>query len=199
MIPAGAGRLVTPDGTIEAPAGAPCGAGRKVDVAGDVIAFLPPGPAERFPEVPATMATQVERFAWRIGDVLGPRAGLRPGGRADVDPATWEGVTVRSVKKTRRSGPPLLIGVGDRDGTAVVAVTDRDADRTLAAATFADAGTVLLTTPAFDADGDGLLDVFVYGTGDKGAARARVVVDPREPVRVGQSAAVVQAPVVCGS
>lgn len=201
VVPTGDGRIVTLAGVVPVPKGVPCGAGLKITHPTEVFAFLPPGAPESFGEVPSTMAAQVERFAWRLGDVLGPRPGLRAGGSSDVDPATWEGIHVRSVKKTRRSGPPVLVGVGDRDGTVVVVVSDRDAERVLGSATFVDPlpgqQPVPGTVPAFDADGDGNLDVFVYGKAEQGVFRARVAIDPGEPVRVAGSAALASAPIVC--
>ena len=200
VIPAGAGRIATAGGVVAAPAGTPCGAGVKIQSADEVVAFLPAGAPVAYGESPATMAVHVERFAWRIADVLGPRAGLQPGGVTEVDPSVWQGVRVRSVKKTRRSGPPVLVGVGDRDGAVAVVVADRDVDKVLGSVVFPDAPghlPVPATLPAFDADGDGLLDVFVYGKGDAGVFRARVVIDPGEPVRVAGSPAVGSAPVAC--
>jgi hypothetical protein len=144
--------------------GAPCGGGLALDEANPVL-WLPPGEPFSFPKAAAVQAATVERAAWRLAEVLGPDDALVPGGRADSDPARHHGVSVRSVKKTRRNGPPVLVAVGDRRGRIAVAVLDKDAASVLASDvvdTGVDGGIAARSLPVWDLDGDGDLELVLF-------------------------------------
>lgn len=160
------GRLVTPSGAVAVTVTDGCAGGWTVPTDQPPVAWLAEGEPITFSPAPSLQAATVERVAWRLAEVMGPREGLRPGGRVDMDPALFDGVEVRSVRKTRRQGPPVLVAVGDRDGQAVVAILDRDAAAVLASDVIAldeAAAAQPSTLPIQDLDGDGTLDLVVWG------------------------------------
>ena len=188
-VAAAPGRVVTAKGIVPIDQGAlRCDGGYLVDGAG--VVALPPGPSVSFPSAPAIPASAVERAGWRLGEVLGPATGVQPGGRVDVEPAIHQGVQVRSVRKTRRSGPPVLVVVGEREGLVAVIMTDRDAGRTLAAAVFEVEGPPYPFSgalPITDIDGDGELELIAYGSAPDGAsyrASLRARLDPKPALAV---------------
>jgi hypothetical protein len=163
----GPGRLVTTKGIVDVKQGEPCGDGIAVPSEDHPVAWLPPAEgAAPFPMAPAVPAAFVERMSWRLGEVLGPPTGLVPGGRIENDPALYQGLEVRTIRKTRRQGQPVLIGLGDRSGKVAVAITDREAGKTYSS-DVVDMGAapwpVPAQLPAQDYDGDGKSEMMVYG------------------------------------
>jgi len=167
------GRLLTPKGTEPIEVLGACGSGHRVVAGGLALLGLPPGQPISPLRPPANSAALVERAAWRLAEVLGPEQGLRPGGAQAADPALFEGIRVRTVRKTRRMGPPVLVVVGDRRGRIASAIMDREAERVIDS-DLLDTGAVGWTevgaTSAADLDGDGQQEVAVWARGEGGAA-----------------------------
>lgn len=183
------GRVVTAKGIFALESTERCGDGVVVEDARAIVS-LPPGPPRVFPTAPAVPASAVERAGWRLGEVLGPAPGVQPGGRVDVEPAIHHGVQVRSVRKTRRSGPPVLVILGERGGRVAVVITDRDAGKTLAATVFEVGGPPFPFSgvlPITDLDDDGELELIAYGSARDGRsyrASLRARLDPKPALTV---------------
>lgn len=135
----------------------------------------------KLPPTPAVQAAVVERAAWKLGEILGDDDSLALGGRAEKDPATHKGIRVRSVKKTRRQGPPVLAVTGQRRGSIIAAITNRNATETLSSVVFDVDGppwTNATTMPIADYNQDGQLDWLIYGQHGQGQMyRALIQVD----------------------
>lgn len=137
------------------------------DVPNGIISFPSATPLV-FPSAPAVQAATVERVAWRLSEVLPPVTGLTVGGVTDVAPAQDNGLLVRSVRKYRRSGPPILASVGIRDNTVVATLTDRAASTTLASFS-ATIPTLSAPTPLpiADLNNDSRLEWILYDNGSQ--------------------------------
>jgi hypothetical protein len=156
---------VVPVGTVEV-----CGADLRAEwpvAEPPVVVVSGEAPFHAFPKPPAVQAAVVERIAWRMAEFLGPRQGLVAGGPAEKDPAKDQGVVVRSVRKTRRNGPPVLVAVGSRDRDLVVLIADRDGETVLATARAEWPGPDVKPSalPVVDLDGDGTQELIVYADG----------------------------------
>lgn len=160
--------------------GTPCAGGLRVPLQ-DGAVYLEDGQAVEHLPAPAVSAVWVERAAWRLGEVLGPAEGIIPGGRSEKEPARHHGARVRSVRKTRRVGPPVLVIVGERRGRVAVLITDKEADQVYDSVVFAVPGPPWPSSqalPVQDLDGDGAQELVVYGDHAEGPAfRASLAVD----------------------
>lgn len=148
-------RLLTPVGV----------QGLQAPLPAHALAGLPAGEILDFPKAPANAAATVERASWRLAELLGPRQGLVPGGATESDPALHQGIRVRSVRKTRRQGPPMLVVVGDREDQLVIALMDKEASEVLASDVItgpAPAWERAGATPLWDLDGDGSRELVLW-------------------------------------
>jgi hypothetical protein len=175
--------MVTASGTEPVESGVECAGGLWVATESVALAWLPPGAQLAFPAPPAVQAALVERVAWRLEPLL-PAPTLLRGGKEEPDPARFKGVSVRSVRKTRRDGPPVIIALADRQGEGILAVLDREAEGVLAHERFplGDSTVVPHVLPAFDANGDGLHETVVWGGEGEHAFRSLFSVDLRAQV-----------------
>ncbi len=164
------GRVVTSSG-IEALNGVSCGTAVRAPWTATVRPVLAVGSGETltFPKAPAVEAATVERMAWKMAEFLGPPRGIVPGGPGERDPARDQGVLVRSVRKTRTNGPPVLVAVGYRDADLAVLITDREGERVLASVRveWPEESGEPQVLPVADFDGDGAPELVVYGEGSK--------------------------------
>jgi len=133
-------------------------------------------------------AVLVERAGFRFREILGSR----PTG--EIDPVRGAGVSIRSMVKVRRSlAPPVYVAVATAgahgipgasgrspvsspaDCFAAIAVLDHEAEATLATMPIpgaAESCAVPVLTAPVDRDGDGGLDILVYGQADHKGFRA---------------------------
>lgn len=161
-------------------------------------------PAERpmsFPKAPAVQAAVVERAAWRLGEVMGAPEGIEVGGRRVTSPAEHRGIRVRSVRKTRRNGPPWMVVVGQRDEQIAVALTDKEASETVASMVI-DVPQVknlrLRTVPVADFNQDGTQELVVFADGVDGSGmRAVFSVDMGPKGAVGLDGVQTRGPLDC--
>lgn len=177
VVNAGTGRLLSAHGTVEVGEGAPCGSAQRHAEPG--VLWLPPGPPITHGQAPMVTAAVVERAAWRLAEVIGPRIGIQPGVEAP-DPALHQGIRVRSVRKVRRQGPPFQIVVGERGADVIVAVTDREAETLQSGAVLrrsTDVPMELGQVPPADIDGEPGTELVVYGDHSTSSFRAVLAVD----------------------
>lgn len=137
------------------------------------------GTPTEFPKSPAVQAAFVERAGWRLGELLGKPKGILPGGEQVNEPALHQGIRVRSVAKTRRSGPPWMTIVGQRGPDIGVLLTDKSVTKVFASTIISHASVPtmsLRTLPVWDVDGDGDQELVIYADRPDGGG-LRAVVD----------------------
>jgi hypothetical protein len=156
-----------------------------------------------FPRAPAVQAAVVERASWRLSELMGPPKGIEIGGQRVTAPSEHRGIFVRSVRKTRRSGPPWLVIVGQRDGQVGVVLSDKLATETYVGAVFdvPEAETLRIRTlPVWDLNGDGQRELVVYADGADGSGvRLMVEVELTGKGRLTLDKMVRRGPIDCPS
>ena len=199
----GEGVLLTQGGLVSQPnwAGS-CGALRRGRVVDAPVLMVPSQALMRFPKAPAVQAAVVERAAWRLGEVMGAPKGIELGGRTVASPAEHRGIRVRSVRKTRRQGPPWMVVVGQRDDEISVALTDKEATKVLASVVIQvpEVETLRLrTVPVHDLNQDGQQELVVFADGADGSGvRAVFDVDMGPKAAVRLNGVQTRRGVVCG-
>ena len=161
-----AGVLVTHHGTVTYKDAKPCVEGWFEAPIKDGLITFPVAPMVTFEPSPAVQAATVERVSWRLRQALPASNQIQLGGISDIAPAVSDGLLVRSVRKYRRSGPPVLAVLGVLDNTLIVALTDRDAAKTLATAVETVPTPSMPTPlPISDLNGDGTPEWLIYSDG----------------------------------
>ena len=160
------GSLVTPTGVKSFTDAVPCSTDwYKVPIVDGLLTFTD-APEVTFAPAPAVQAATVERVSWRLRQALPPSTRIKLGGVSDIAPAVSDGLLVRSVRKHRRSGPPILAAVGIWENTLIAALIDREGATTLATVT----ETVPLLSkptplPIIDLNHDNQLEWLIYSNG----------------------------------
>lgn len=197
------GPLLTRSGIEDAPVWVErCGPWRSARVV-DPVLQVPSVGLKPFPKSPAVQAAVVERAGWRLGEKMGAPQGIEIGGDKATAPAEYRGIRVRSVRKTRRKGPPWMVIVGQREKQVGVLLTDKLATETYASLVLEVPEVQNLrirTVPVLDLNGDGTQELVLYADGADGSG-VRIVlnVDLSHKGSVELEHKVSQGPIDCGS
>ena len=155
-----------------------------------------------FLKAPAVQAAVVERAAWRLGEYMGGPKGIEIGGSATKSPSEHRGIRVRSVRKTRRQGPPWMVVVGQREEQIGVALTDKLALESYAGLVLEVpevASLRLRTLPVFDLNQDGQEELVLFADGADGSGiRIVLNVDMSDAKTLSVDGIVTQGPIHCG-
>ena len=170
---------------------------------GGAVLQVPNTAPATFPKAPAVQAAVVERASWRLGELMGAPGGIEIGGAKSSSPAEHRGILVRSVRKTRRTGPPWLVIVGQRGSKVGVVLADKLATESYKSAVFEVPEAAQLrirTLPVWDLNGDGKRELVLYADGADGSGVRMVIgVDLKSEGSIKLEGMVSNGPIHCPS
>lgn len=158
-------------------AGVPCGSGTKIE--GSWAIWAPTLGDVTFVKPPMVTASLVERASWRLAEIVPPTTAIQPGVDAP-DPALYQGIRVRSVRKIRRNGPPWQAVIGERGSNLLIAITDREVKTIASSAVIARSQAApahFSMTPPVQLDGEGDPEILFFADSDATGFRAVFSID----------------------